>query len=196
LIPRLGQGIDGHETTQLFHRRSVLAALLETDGKRIEGLEHLGSEAVTMGFDPVVVDPRQQVATVRGDRCSELVDATSSRVLHRVLEVSDVQAEWTIRPPPDRPALDRQQAFSIRQRASESVELAPEIREGLSVARVRPQRERDLRPFKGPVPVEQEIGDEPRVPYRLDPVSGVGQGKVAEQLHFQHRPSGRTTSRR
>ncbi|HEU4921178.1 MAG TPA: hypothetical protein VFT20_15675 [Candidatus Limnocylindrales bacterium] len=187
LIPGLGQRIDGHEATELLHSGSILAALFESGGERIDRFEHLGSEAVAMRFDPVVVDPGQEVATVHRDRCSQAVDTTRHRVLDGVLEGRDVQVERTVRPPSNRSAFDGQQAFGVRQRAPEGVEFTSKVREGLSVARVGPQRVRDLGPFERPVAVEQEIRDEPRVPYLPDTLPRISQGKMAEQLHLEHR---------
>ena len=112
-------------------------------------------------------------------------------------EVRHVEAERTVWLPAHGGSVESQEPFGIRQRAPEEMKLPSKVREGLSITRLWPQRESSLAPIDRPIAMEQEVGDEARVPDGLDRPPGVRHSEPTEQLHLEHHclPDGSTIRR-
>ncbi len=197
--PIAGRGSDPHQRpvgglldrveldqpAQELHRAAILAPLLEVRDEPLRGLELEPLEPLAVGLDPVVVAGRQERSVVQPQRLLEGRGVARAPALDGRLEICDVEAERLIGSPLDGPALEHDEAVGIGQRPAQQVQLPAEVGQRLGVARLGPQRERELIARDGSIAVHQQIGDERLEPGRadaLDPSSADAQLEMAEQL--------------
>src|SRR6476646_4500513 len=129
-----------------------------------------------MRTDPVVVDARQEVAAVSVDCLPDPIEIGSAHV----------EAVRYIGPPPDRPMIECQQGVECRQGVPEDVELTSQVCQGLGIARVGPECERDLFTGQHPVAIQDEIGEHAWVAYSVDAPTVDRDAELSEELDLEH----------
>jgi hypothetical protein len=182
----LVERIVGDQAAQRGHRLVVVTPFLLPCGERAERLAKAAMQPLAVRTDPVVVDPRQEVAAVAVDRPSEPFEIGGARV-EAVLEFGDVDDVRDIRPPPDRPVIERQQGVDGRQGVPEDVELTSQVRQSLGIARIGPECERDLFTGQHPVAIQDEIGEQAGVAHAVDAPTFVRDAELSEELDLEHR---------
>ena len=180
------EGDQLHELSQELNRLPVFPALFLSGRKRGDRLEMKVTEPIAVRCDPVVVDARDKIASITRDRRPEPVWIAAPSTIHRCLELGDVEAKWSIGTPLDRATFEIEQTVRVGQGVTQDMDLTAQIGQRLSVARVRPESERDLVACPRVVPVKEQVGDEARVPHADNRSAVMAETQMTQKLDVEH----------
>ncbi len=148
-------------------RGSIRALLLEQPDEAIESSSVDGGESMTLGFDPVLVDPREELPTIEVDRTFEGVSRRarvgfgvgSQRGPDGALELIDVDIDCEVGTGLEGQAHtpDRHASIDLGPGAPELMEDLPEVVVGLSFAGIWPQQERQPPARLRHTPMEDQV---------------------------------------
>ena len=160
-IGPLVKGVDGDEPARHGHRLPIFAALFEAIGEARERFDKGPAQPLAVRLEPVVVDPRQEIAAISLDACLEDFEVGGWIVDGR-LELRDVKRD-EVGIEPDRPVIESEISIGIRQGVPDRVKLAAQVRQRLGVARIRPEREGDFLAGQVPIAVQDDVCEQPWV---------------------------------